>query len=172
MADIDIDKRFDIHEIAKNKNADLDRFRCTIYCCHSTGCKSSGSDDIISLLQDAIEEYDLKDKVRIVAAGCMGLCAQGPLMRVEIKGQKDVLYKRLEPLIARLVVAEHVVPALKLEDGETFEIPEFLQQHVLSLDLPFFTKQEKVVLKLAGHMDPEDIHEYIAHGGYLALEKR
>jgi NADH:ubiquinone oxidoreductase subunit F (NADH-binding)/(2Fe-2S) ferredoxin len=171
MADIDIDKRFDIHEIAKNKNADLERFRCTIYCCHSTGCKSSGSDDIISLLQDAIEEYDLKDKVRIVAAGCMGLCAQGPLMRVEIKGQKDVLYKRLEPLIARLVVAEHVVPALKLEDGETFEIPEFLQQHVLSLDLPFFTKQEKVVLKLAGHMDPEDIHEYIAHGGYLALEK-
>lgn len=171
MADIDIDKRFDIHEIAKNKNADLDRFRCTIYCCHSTGCKSSGSDDIISLLQDAIEEYDLKDKVRIVAAGCMGLCAQGPLMRVEIKGQKDVLYKRLEPLIARLVVAEHVVPALKLEDGETFEIPEFLQQHVLSLDLPFFTKQEKVVLKLAGHMDPEDIHEYIAHVGYLALEK-
>ncbi len=171
MADIDIDKRFDIHEIAKNKNADLERFRCTIYCCHSTGCKSSGSDDIIFLLQDAIEEYDLKDKVRIVAAGCMGLCAQGPLMRVEIKGQKDVLYKRLEPLIARLVVAEHVVPALKLEDGETFEIPEFLQQHVLSLDLPFFTKQEKVVLKLAGHMDPEDIHEYIAHGGYLALEK-
>lgn len=27
------------------------------------------------------------------------------------------------------------------------------------------------MLKLAGHMDPEDIHEYIAHGGYLALEK-
>ncbi len=171
MAEIDIDKRFDIHEIAKNKKADLDRFQCTIYCCHSTGCKSSGSDDIISLLQDAVEEYDLKDKVRIVAAGCMGLCAQGPLMRVEIKGQKDVLYKRLEPLVARLIIAEHVVPALKLEEGETFELPEFLQQHVLSLDLPFFTKQEKVVLKLAGHMDPEDIQEYMAHGGYLALEK-
>ncbi len=154
MAEIDIDKRFDIHEIAKNKKADLDRFH-----------------DIISLLQDAVEEYDLKDKVRIVAAGCMGLCAQGPLMRVEIKGQKDILYKRLEPLIARLIVAEHVVPALKLEEGETFELPEFLQQHVLSLDLPFFTKQEKVVLKLAGHMDPEDIQEYMAHGGYLALEK-
>ena len=69
MADMnEIDKRFDIHEIAKNKLQDLDRYLCTIYCCHSTGCKSSGSDDIISLLQDAIEEYDLKDKVRIVAA--------------------------------------------------------------------------------------------------------
>lgn len=50
-------------------------------------------------------------------------------------------------------------------------MPEFLAQHVLSLDLPFFTKQEKVVLKDAGRLDPEDIHEYIAHGGYLALEK-
>ena len=171
MAEMDLDKRFDIHEIAKNKKADLERYQCNIYCCHSTGCKSSGSDDIISVLEQAVEEYGPQGQVRIVAAGCMGLCAQGPLMRVEIKGQKDVLYKRLEPLVARLVMAEHVVPALKLQEGEEFELPEFLASHVLSLDLPFFTKQEKVVLKLAGHMDPEDIHEYIANGGYLALEK-
>ena len=109
--------------------------------------------------------------MRIVATGCMGLCAQGPLVRVEIKGQKDVLYKRLEPLVARLIVTEHVVPALKLAEGEEFQVPEFLQKYVLSLDLPFFTKQEKVVLKDAGNLDPEDIQEYIAHGGYLALEK-
>lgn len=171
MAETDIDKRFDIHEIAKNKQAELDRFQCSIYCCHSTGCKSSGSDDLIELIKQAIVDHGIEDKVRIVATGCMGLCAQGPLIRVEIKGQKDVLYKRLEPLVARLIITEHVVPALKLAEGEVFELPEFLAQHVLSLDLPFFTKQEKVVLKDAGRLDPEDIHEYIAHGGYLALEK-
>lgn len=171
MAETDIDKRFDIHEIAKNKQAELDRFQCSIYCCHSTGCKSSGSDDLIDLIKQAIVDHGIEDKVRIVATGCMGLCAQGPLIRVEIKGQKDVLYKRLEPLVARLIITEHVVPALKLTEGEVFELPEFLAQHVLSLDLPFFTKQEKVVLKDAGRLDPEDIHEYIAHGGYLALEK-
>ena len=171
MAETDIDKRFDIHEIAKNKQAELDRFQCSIYCCHSTGCKSSGSDDLIDLIKQAIVDHGIEDKVRIVATGCMGLCAQGPLIRVEIKGQKDVLYKRLEPLVARLIITEHVVPALKLAEGEVFELPEFLAQHVLSLDLPFFTKQEKVVLKQAGHLDPEDIQEYIAHGGYLALEK-
>lgn len=172
MADMnEIDKRFDIHEIAKNKRQDLDRFVCNIYCCHSTGCKSSGSDDILDLLKSAVAEHGLEGKVRIVATGCMGLCAQGPLVRVEIKGQKDVLYKRLEPLVARIIISEHVIPALKLEEGETFELPEFLNKYVLSLDLPFFTKQEKVVLKQAGHLDPEDIHEYIARGGYLALEK-
>ena len=172
MADMnEIDKRFDIHEIAKNKMADIDRYACTIYCCHSTGCKSSGSDDILELMKSAVAEHGLEGKVRIVATGCMGLCAQGPLVRVEIKGQKDVLYKRLEPLVARIIISEHVIPALKLEEGETFELPEFLNKYVLSLDLPFFTKQEKVVLKQAGHLDPEDIHEYIARGGYLALEK-
>lgn len=172
MADMsEIEKRFDIHEIAKAKQQDLDRFACNIYCCHSTGCKSSGSDDILELMQKAIEDHDLQGKVRIVATGCMGLCAQGPLIRVEIKGQKDVLYKRVEPLISRIIITEHVIPALKLEAGEEFVLPDFLQQHVLSLDLPFFKKQEKVVLKMAGHLDPENIQEYIAAGGYLALEK-
>lgn len=172
MADMsEIEKRFDIHEIAKNKNQDLERYQCNIYCCHSTGCKSSGSDEILDLMQKAIEEHELQGKVRIVATGCMGLCAQGPLIRVEIKGQKDVLYKRVEPLISRIIITEHVVPALKLEPGQEFTLPDFLQKYVLSLDLPFFKKQEKVVLKMAGHLDPEDIQEYIANGGYLALEK-
>ncbi|MBQ8660973.1 MAG: SLBB domain-containing protein [Alphaproteobacteria bacterium] len=171
MADTDLDKRFDIHEIAKNKLKDLERFQCSIYCCHSTGCKSSGSDGIIDLIKNAIADHGIEDKVRVVSTGCMGLCAQGPLVRVEIKGQKDILYKRIEPLVARLIVTEHVVPALNLKEGEVFEVPQFLQEHVLSLELPFFTKQEKVVLKDAGHMDPEDITEYMAHGGYLALEK-
>ncbi len=171
MADANIDKRFDIHEISKEKNKDMERFDCNIYICHSTGCKSSGSDDIIDIVKSALTDHDLEGQVRIVPTGCMGLCAQGPLMRVEIKGQKDVLYKRLEPLVARMIVTEHIAPALKLKEGEIFEIPEFLAQHILSLDLPFFTKQEKVVLKEAGHLDPEDIQEYIAHGGYLALEK-
>lgn len=172
MADMsEIDKRFDIHEIAKNKKTDLDRFECNIYCCHSTGCKSSGSDEIIDLIKQALADHDVEDKVRIVPTGCMGLCAQGPLLRVEIKGRKDVLFKRLEPLVARLVITEYVVPALKTPAEEEFLVPEFLQPHILSLDLPFFTKQEKVVLKDAGNLDPEDIQEYIAHGGYLALEK-
>lgn len=171
MADIEIDKRFDIHEIAKEKTKTLGSFECNIYCCHSTGCKSSGSDEIIEIIKTALVDHDIEDKVRIIPTGCMGLCAQGPLLRVEVKGQKDVLFKRIEPLVARLVVTEYVVPALNLKNGENMEVPEFLANQLLSLELPFFTKQEKVVLKDAGSIDPEDIGEYIAHGGYLALEK-
>ena len=169
MADIDLEKRFDIHEIAKNKLAEIEKFVCNIYCCHSTGCKSSGSDDILSLIKNIVSEHNLDDKIRIVATGCMGLCAQGPLIRVEIKGQKDKLFKRIDLESAKLIMEKYVIPALSAK-GEA-KMPSELEKYILSLELPFFKKQEKVVLKNAGHMDPEDISEYMARGGYLALEK-
>ena len=165
----EIRKKFDIHEIAKNKLAEIEKYECSIYCCHSTGCKSSGSDDLIALAKQILEENGLTEKVRIVATGCMGLCAQGPLIRVEIKGKKDILFKHVNSDIARAIMEKCVIPGLSAA-GDVV-LPDELKQHVLSLDMPFFTKQEKVVLKNAGHIDPEDIEEYMARGGYLALEK-
>ena len=165
----EIMKRFDVHEIAKNKLAEIEKYDCHIYCCHSTGCKSSGSDDLIAFIHKFLEENNLADKVRVVATGCMGLCAQGPLIRVEINGKKDILFKRLNLDATRAIMEKYVVPGLKAK-GEV-KLDKSLEPYVLSLDLPFFTKQEKVVLKNAGHIDPEDITEYMARGGYLALEK-
>jgi len=163
----EINKRFDIHEIAKDKLAEIEKYEAHIYCCHSTGCKSSGSDDLIALINSILEEKGLKERVRVVATGCMGLCAQGPLIRVEINGKKDILFKRVDLDATKKIMENYVIPALDKE----VTLDEDLQKYVLSLDLPFFTKQEKVVLKNAGHIDPEDIREYMARGGYLALEK-
>ncbi len=165
----ELSKRFDIHEISKKKLAEIENYVCTIYCCHSTGCKSSGSDDIIALIKKIIEENNLKDKIRVVATGCMGLCAHGPLIRVEIANKKDILFKRIDLDATRSIMEKYVLPSIN--SAENVVLDEYLQQYVLSLDLPFFKKQEKVVLKNAGHIDPEDIEEYIARGGYLALEK-
>ena len=170
MVDMEeIRKKFDIHEIAKNKLAEIEKYDCNIYCCHSTGCKSSGSDDLIALIKQIITENNLTEKVRIVATGCMGLCAQGPLIRVEIKGRTDVLFKHVDLNITRQIMENYVIPGLA--DSGDIVLNDELKNHILSLKLPFFTKQEKVVLKNAGHIDPEDIEEYMARGGYLALEK-
>lgn len=170
MVDIaEIRKKFDIHELAKNKLAEIEKYDCSIYCCHSTGCKSSGSDDLIALAKEILEKNNLTEKVRIVATGCMGLCAQGPLIRVEIKGKKDILFKHVTVDIARAIMEKYVIPELATTGD--IVLADELKQNVLSLDMPFFTKQEKVVLKNAGHIDPEDIEEYMARGGYLALEK-
>jgi len=165
----EINKRFDIHNIADTKRAEIEKYECSIFCCHSTGCKSSGSDDLIALIKQILEEKGLTEKVRVVATGCMGLCAHGPLIRVEINGKKDILFKRVDLDITRAIMEKYVIPGLGAK-GE-IKLDKTLSEHILSLDLPFFKKQEKVVLKNAGHIDPEDITEYMASGGYLALEK-
>ncbi len=171
MAAIDLAKKFDIKTIAQTKRDEIAQYDAHIFCCYSTGCKSSGADEILEAINVALQDYNITQRVRIVPTGCMGLCAEGPLLRIEVNGQKDILYKRVDPLLARSIIADHITPALKLKEGQTYTLPKVLADKTLSLDLPFFTRQEKVVLQSAGHINPEDITEYMAHGGYLALEK-
>ncbi len=152
---------------AKEKAAS---FPCRIYCCSSTGCISSGCKDIVTSLKEAITSHGLQDKVRIVQTGCMGLCSHGPLARVEINDLPPVLYSEVKPVVARLIVAEHVIPALEKNKDDKFELPEFLSQYTLPLDLPFFTKQKKIALASAGRIDPESIEDFLANDGYKALQ--
>ena len=161
----------DLKQIAAAELEKQSKFRCVLFCCASTGCVASGCKDMKDAVTDALKSHGVDSITRIIPTGCMGLCSRGPLLRVEIKGQEPVLYQELNPLVARLIVAEHIVPALALPEGQKFTIPEFLTQHTLSLNLPFFTKQEKVVLAKAGRVNPESIDDYIAMGGYQSLEK-
>jgi len=144
-------------------------YRASIYTCNATSCHSGGASNVIDAFKESLKAAGLEADVRMVCTGCMGLCASGPLARVEIKGKKPVLYQHVTADMARLIVAEHVVPALKTE-GE-INTSDYLKQQELSLDLPFFTKQRKIVLRLLGHSDPEDLGEYIANGGYQGLMK-
>ena len=145
------------------------KFKAAIYTCNATSCHSGGASNVLDAFKESLAAAGLEADVRLVCTGCMGLCASGPLARVEIKGKKPVLYQHVTADMARLIVAEHVAPALKTE-GEV-NTSDYLKKQELSLDLPFFTKQRKIVLRLLGHSDPEDLGEYIANGGYQGLMK-
>ncbi len=163
-----------VNEIGKMGGLELARQaskRCRLFCCASTGCVSSGCKDMRAAVDDALKAHKLDKDVETVPTGCMGLCSNGPLMRVEIKGRSPVLYQALDPLTARLVVAEHIDRALALPEGAEFKVPEYLAQHVLDLEMPFFKLQSKIVLARTGHINPEKIEDYLASGGYQALEK-
>lgn len=147
----------------------VQNYRAAIYTCNATSCHSGGAADVIDVFKECLAAAGLENEVRMVCTGCMGLCASGPLARVEIKGQPPKLYQHVTPELARQIVAEHVLPALKQAGGP--EVPAHLKKHELSLDLPFFTKQRKIVLRLLGHSDPEDLGEYVANGGYQGLMK-
>ncbi len=159
----------ELSEVAQAEMQREKQFPCRLFCCASTGCLSSGCQEVMDSLEDAAASHGIQDQIEIVPTGCMGLCSLGPLVRVEFEGEPPVLYREMDGLTARLVVAEHLVPMLR-KDGESV-VPGFLKDRALSMEIPFFTRQEKVVLANAGNINPERIEEYIANDGYQALAK-
>jgi bidirectional [NiFe] hydrogenase diaphorase subunit len=84
----------------------------------------------------------------------MGLCAAGPLVQVEPRG---VMYQDVTPTDASEIVQS-------LDDKP-------VERLVCPTNVPFFTRQKKIVLENSGRIDPERIEEYIAEAGYSALQK-
>ena len=180
----------DLALVAQTELQKQSAFRGRLFCCASTACMSSGCETVMDAVRHAVDMHQLSDVVQIVPTGCMGLCSLGPLVRVEITGQPPVLYKEVEPMLARLIVAEHVAPgvaaSLATAAGDSaspdaqaqasagsaaFTVPPFLADNTLSLDLPFFKRQTRVVLANSGHINPEAIEQYIARGGYEQLRR-
>lgn len=78
----------ELNAIAEKERAA--RKQICIRCCMSAGCLSSQSDEIKKTLERSVAERQLSDRVEIRRVGCMGLCGQGPLVKVEPDG---VMYR-------------------------------------------------------------------------------
>lgn len=137
-----------------------------IFCCTSTACLSTGAGATHSALKGILEhEKIVEAEAEVVQTGCMGLCSRGPLVRVESKGEEDIFYQDVTPEVANEIVVKHVPSLSNGRLGTEVD----LTKHMLPQDIPFFTQQVKVVLKEVGLIDPENLKDYLAHGGYAAL---
>jgi NADH:ubiquinone oxidoreductase subunit F (NADH-binding)/(2Fe-2S) ferredoxin/Pyruvate/2-oxoacid:ferredoxin oxidoreductase delta subunit len=135
--------------------------------CGGTGCHASRSEQLVADLQALIAEHGLEDRVRASITGCFGFCEQGPIVEVFPDG---VFYVQVKPEDAREIIEQHIlndrkVARLLYTDPATGEQIE--TQH----DIPFYQRQQRVVLRHCGLINPEDMNEYLAAGGYLALGK-
>ncbi len=171
LAEVSKLQRENLLKMAQEERDKASGYIVQIFCCNSTSCRSAGGESVLDALRSAVDSNGLEDKVRVVKTGCMGLCSLGPLVRVEAKGRAAVLYKKVTPLLARLIVLEHVSKAVEEPIDSELEISDFLTEHILPMDIPFFKKQKKVVLENMCNSDPESLSGYLAHGGYEALKK-
>ncbi len=147
----------DLFDLTQKEREAQATYRRTVLCCGSTACLSGGAQATQDAIEAVVEERGLKQDVRVVATGCMGLCSRGPLVKVRTRGEGDVLYADVDEVAGRRIAEEHVAKGEAVAEGR------------LSLDHPFFARQERVVLENMGEIDPNRIEEYIARGGYRAL---
>ncbi|HAF69955.1 MAG: NADH:ubiquinone oxidoreductase, nadh-binding (51 kd) subunit [Acetothermia bacterium 64_32] len=134
--------------------------RLEVLLCSGTACLSSGAQEVKKALLSSLAAHGLAEEVRIVETGCMGPCELGPVMLIYPEG---TFYIKVRPQDAEEIVVEHFLkgrPVARLLWREGAPSPQ---------ELPFFSRQRKVVLSNCGVIDPERIEEYIAAGGYEAL---
>ncbi len=140
-------------------------YRIHALICAGAQCIAAGGNGFEDALKDELKKHELLKEVNIIETGCMGSCQLGPLMAVYPEG---VIYTKLKPEDAKEIVEEHflkgrAVKRLMWKEKETV-LPSLSE-------IPFFAKQTKIVLRNCGIINPEDINEYIAQGGYEALGK-
>jgi len=135
--------------------------------CDTTGCRATDSADVRDALIREIDERGLGDRVRLQTTGCQGFCERGPVMVVRPHG---FFYQRVKPkdvpdILEKTILENEVVERLRYSDPVTRE--RCLTQD----DVPFFNRQERVVLRHNGVVDPRSIEDYLALDGYEALAK-
>ena len=148
-------------EIAEKERAS--RKKHVIRCCVAAGCISSNSKAVKESLERAVKEAGLEEQVEVRGVGCLRLCCQGPLVRVDSdESGATVQAPGSGPLYLK-VTPEDAPSLVETLKGGTTAVQRGNPQD------PFFTEQKSVVLANSGLIDPERIESYIAADGYQAL---
>ncbi len=162
IAKIRQDKRKEL-DLRVNKSTDVREKHILV--CQGTGCTSSKSPEILENFKRIIKEKNIEN-VRVIKTGCFGLCAKGPIVIIR---PEDTFYAMVKPEDCEEIIEKHILNGEKVQ---RLLCKDINGSKVNSLDeLNFYKKQKRIALKNCGVINPEDIDEYLAFDGYLALEK-
>lgn len=153
----------------------LDSENKKIIICGGAGCVSKGAvkvyEKLLSLMQEKGVKYNVTlqqcggDSVRVTKSGCHGFCEVGPLVRIEPQGW---LYVKV-----KVEDCEEIIEST-IKQGKCIERLCYTENGVVykeQKEVPFYKKQTRVSLDNCDKIDATSIEEYLARGGYTALEK-
>jgi len=138
-----------------------------ILVCQGTGCEASKSAKINQALAGEIKNAGLSDTVQVKATGCHGFCQQGPTVIIEPEG---IFYTGVKVEDASELVKSSFVENKPLE-RLLYHDPATKKAIPLYKDIPFYSLQHRLILRNCGEINPEEIADYLARGGYTALKK-
>ena len=119
---------------------------------------ASGAKKTEAALKKLLQENKIDANVTI--AGCIGSCYLEPIVDVIDEDGQLSRYVHMTADKVERVVSEHIL-------GNT-PVAEFL---IPKSGSEFLSKQTRIALKNCGIINPEDINDYIATGGYSAMKK-
>lgn len=139
----------------------------TVSICVSTGCVALGALKVLDAFKSEMQKQGLADKFEIKETGCLGFCEQGP--RVTIY-PGEICYFKVKPedvseILSKTVREKKVVERLLFKDPTSGKKEQKLEE------ISFYKHQLRPLLADNARIDPKNIEDYIALGGYSALVK-
>ena len=171
-----LNSRDDLTALREVCRKTFDAEKKKILVCGGTGCVAGGSLNIFDRLRSLLEakgisaDVELADEphegsVGMKKSGCHGFCEMGPLVRIEPQGwlYTKVKIDDCEEIVEKPILGGEMIERLVYRQND--------QLYPKQEEIPFYKKQTRVVLESCGHINASSIREYIALGGYSALEK-
>lgn len=163
-----------IEQIAEEYNSAYKKITGRVVICGGTGCIAGGSKKVYQAFQEEMEKRKIGFCLQITKdchenylsfSGCRGFCAQGPLVSVG-----DIFYTKVKPADVTEIVEKTLLKG-EVIDRLLYHNPANNQKAKTVADIPFYAQQERILLHDCGRINPEDINEYIAHGGYQQAKR-
>ncbi len=163
-----------IEKIAKDYKDAYKKITGRVVICGGTGCIAGGSLKVYEAFQKEMEKRKIGFCLQITKdchenylslSGCRGFCAMGPLVSVG-----DIFYTKVKPEDVAEIVEKTLIKG-EVIDRLLYHNPANNQKAKTVDEIPFYAKQERILLHDCGRINPEDINEYIAHGGYAQAKR-
>uniref|UniRef100_A0A7C4EVV9 NADH-quinone oxidoreductase subunit NuoF n=1 Tax=Desulfomonile tiedjei TaxID=2358 RepID=A0A7C4EVV9_9BACT len=161
-----------------NSPAELEAYRNTlvsqrdpdktcITLCSGSACHASGSREVAARFQQEIEAQGLTDQVEFRRTGCHGFCERGPIVVIH---PDEICYFQIKPDDVPEIISE-TIKEKKIIDRLLYHDPATNEKIIRESEIPFYKHQGRIVFGSNGSIDPKNIDDYIAIGGYSALAK-
>ena len=144
-----------------------DPHKTCVTICGGTGCRAWGGEELRLAFFRELQKQGLEGKVEVMRTGCHGFCERGPVVVIlpsEIFYQQVVIGDVPE-IVSQTLKKGQTVPRLLYTDPATGRVVTY--DH----DVPFYQRQMRTVLSDNGRIDPTEIRDYLARGGYSAWSK-
>ena len=152
---------------AKEQNSQRKKDASTIILSSGTCGQAGGSLKVASEFKKELKKQKLNNKINLRITGCHGFCEQEPLLIVE---PGNIFYCRLKPDDVSEIISETLKKG-KIIERLQYKDPLSDRKISRESDVPFYKAQDRAVLGQNKLVDPCDINDYIANGGYSALIK-
>ena len=142
--------------------------RSHVLICSGSMCISRGAKSLRDEFEDHLSKLKIRDEIKLVNTGCVGLCEQGPFVIVYPEG---VFYSRVKNKDIKTICEEHLYKG-RIVEKLVFDEAITENNEVKAFDeIKFYAKQTRVAIRNCGLINPDDIEEYIAKDGYRGLGK-